>query len=97
TATADDQNIYQVLIASFTLRALLLIVEQLDGARDIATCAVALHPCRRKENVNRASAPGDDVKNVANGGACWRSDHADAPGKNRQRPFSFCCKQSLSL
>ncbi len=75
----------------------MMFVEQLDGARDVASGAFALHARGREEHVNGARAPRDDIENVANGRAGWRRNYAHASGKNRQRPFQLRCKQAFRL
>src|SRR5205809_4828532 len=73
------------------------LVKEFDCAYNFAGGAVTLHARRGKQDMHGAGASRDHVQDVANRGAVWRSDHAYAARKHRNRSLQFSAEQTFCL
>src|SRR6266849_4904652 len=74
-----------------------MIVKEFDRADDLTRGAFALHPGRRKQNMNTTRPSRDYIDDVSYGGAGRRRYDADASGEEWNRALQFSREQTFSL
>src|SRR6266704_2056668 len=72
-------------------------IEKLQRLDNFFGGAFALHAHGNNHQMDVRNATREDARDVANGGALWRSDDADAAGEKRQRLFARGIEQAFGF